>query len=90
MQEKDGGTIPALGTLHALKLPASLRVIESEAFEGLPFQTVIIPSTCTSIGSRAFANCGNLVYVCIPASVTSLAADAFAGCGQVIIERAGE
>ena len=89
-QEKDGGTIPALGTLNALKLPASLRVIESEAFEGLPFQAVVIPSTCTTIGSRAFANCKNLIYVYIPSSVTSVASDVFSGCSQVIVDRATE
>lgn len=86
-QEKAGGVIPALGTQHTLTLPSDLRRIEAEAFEGLAFQTVVIPDTCTAIGSRAFANCRNLVYVYIPASVTDIAADAFDDCPNVIIER---
>ncbi len=90
VQEKDGGVIPALSTLNAPAFPASLTAIEAEAFAGTPFQAVIVPNTVTAIGSRAFADCRNLVYVCIPASVTSIASDAFADCPHVIIDRAGE
>ena len=90
VQEKTVGTIPALGTLSMPAFPASLTAIEDEAFEGTPFQAIIIPDTVTTIGSRAFANCRNLVYVYIPASVTSIAADAFADCPNAIIERASE
>ena len=89
-QEKTGGTIPALGTLTMPTFPASLTTIEDEAFEGTSFQAIVIPDTVTAIGSRAFANCRNLVYVYIPASVTSIAPDAFADCPNVIIERASE
>ena len=90
VQEKTGGTIPALNTLSMPSFPASLMVIEAEAFEGTPFQAIIIPDTVTAIGNRAFANCRNLVYVYIPASVKSIAPDAFADCPNVIIERASE
>ena len=89
IQEKAGGTIPALGTLSTPTFPTNLRIIEDEAFEGTSFQAVIIPDTVTTIGSRAFANCRTLVYVYIPASVTTIAPDAFADCPNVIIERAG-
>lgn len=71
-------------------LPASLTIIESEAFYGAAFEAVIIPEGCTTIGIRAFADCPNLVYVHIPASVTSIAEDAFEGCGQVVIDRVEE
>ena len=74
----------------AIVLPDSLKLIEEEAFMGAAFEAVIIPDGCTSIGSRAFADCLNLVYVRIPASVTSIAEDAFEGCEQVVIERIEE
>lgn len=80
-------TIPAIGSLSVLRLPIALRTVEENAFEGINSQAVIIPDGCTSIGSRAFANCKNMIYVRIPASVTFIADDAFAGCDQVIIDR---
>ena len=83
-------TIPALQTLSVLRLPVNIQVIEEEAFEHGAFEAVIISEGCTVIGSRAFANCTNLVYVRIPASVTSIADDAFAGCIQVVIDRIGK
>ena len=43
----------------------------------------------TTIGSKAFANCRNLIYVRIPSSVTTIASDAFSGCPNVIIDRVG-
>ena len=79
--------IPALNQMKTLKLPSALKQIESEAFSNLTCQAVIIPDGCVSIGSRAFADCKNLIYVRIPASVTSVAEDAFAGCDQIIIDR---
>lgn len=85
-QRADGGTIPALNTLTSPTFPANLTTIEDEAFAGTPFQAIIIPDTVTAIGSRAFANCRNLVYAYIPASVTSIADDVFADCPNVIID----
>ena len=69
-------------------LPADLNTIEAEAFAGAAFEAVVIPEGCKTIGSRAFADCPNLVYVRIPAGVTNIAADAFEGCSQVILDRA--
>ena len=78
--------IPCLNDLDALRLPAMLTDIEAEAFAGLACEAVIIPDGCTTIGSRAFANCGKLIYVRIPASVTSYPNDAFQGCGNILID----
>ena len=72
-------------SLKTLRLPASLTVIEAEAFVGSPAQRVVIPSGCTTISARAFANCSDLVRVEIPASVTNIAWDAFSGCTQLTI-----
>ena len=79
--------LPALNTLNLLKLPASTRTVEDEAFEGGAFQAVIIPNDCARIGSRAFANCENLLYVYIPAGVTEIAEDAFLNNEETVIDR---
>ena len=81
-------TIPALGELRVLRLPANLQEIDEEAFAGLNVQAVIIPDGCDTVGDRAFADCPNLLYIRIPAGVTSIAADAFEGSGQAVIDRA--
>ena len=77
---------PALNTLTTMKLPAMLKRIESEAFMNLAFEAVIIPDGCVEIGSKAFADSPNLIYVWIPESVTSIAEDAFEECPQVYID----
>ncbi len=87
IQHAPGGTIPSLGTLSVLRLPANLMVIEAEAFAGMPCQAVILPDGCTTIGSRAFANCTELLYVLIPDSITSIASDAFDGCDLVVLDK---
>ena len=44
----------------------------------------------SSIGSRAFANSGNLEWICLPSSVTDIAPDAFEGdAGLTIYGDAG-
>ena len=43
-----------------LTLPASLKKIEAEAFEGITAEVIVVPATVTEIGSKAFANCPNL------------------------------
>ena len=87
VQQTTVSDIPALNSLNGLKLPAAARTIEEEAFVGGAFQYVIIPDGCVTIGSKAFADCPNLIYVYIPASVTSIADDAFAGNTQVMIDQ---
>ncbi|MGN1118933.1 MAG: leucine-rich repeat protein, partial [Oscillospiraceae bacterium] len=43
-------------------------------------QTVVIPTTTTSIGESAFDCCESLTYIVIPVSVTTLGKSAFANC----------
>ena len=64
-----------------LRLPARLKVIEREAFMGIPMSTVELPEALTRIESRAFAQTG-LEYTVIPRSVTYIADDAFDGCAD--------
>jgi len=67
-----------------LRLPKGTVTIEKEAFMGTNMEAVVIPDGCTSIKSRAFANCPNLEYVLIPASVTQIASDAFSGSNPLL------
>lgn len=60
-----------------LVLPAGLKTIEDEAFEGIAAETVIIPEGVTTIGKGAFRN-SSVRLVVIPASVTFIGEDAFA------------
>ena len=68
-----------------MTLPASIKVIEEEAFAGITAQQITIPYGASSIGTRAFANNLNLMVIVIPSSVTTIADDAFAGSPQVVI-----
>ncbi|MBE5796384.1 MAG: hypothetical protein E7327_03295 [Clostridiales bacterium] len=79
------GSVDLTG-LKTLKLPAALTVIEDEAFVGIAAEVVVIPASCTSIGSHAFADCPNLKYIVMPkgGSITT-ANDAFEGCNAVIL-----
>ena len=60
-------------------LPASLPVIEEEAFAGIDATTVVIPEGTESIGSRAFADCDALRYIVIPDGLSNIAEDTFDG-----------
>ena len=66
-----------------LVLPASLLVVEEEAFANIGAAAVILPEGCQRIESRAFAD-SSVTSIKIPASVTSIADDAFAGCAVTI------
>ena len=66
-----------------LVLPASLLVVEEEAFANIGAAAVILPEGCQRIESRAFAD-SCVTSIKIPASVSSIADDAFAGCAVTI------
>ncbi len=68
-----------------LTLPEDLTKIEASAFEGGTFTHVVLGKKVTSIGAKAFANCGKLVYVYIPKATVSIAANAFTGCDELVI-----
>lgn len=72
------------------KLPAKLASIEAEAFAGADVQGVEIPDGCTSIGSRAFADCDDLEFVYMPDSVKQISDSAFAGSDKVCLVCASE
>ena len=86
VQTKDNLSIPALETLNVLKLPAFLNTIETEAFEGIAAEVIIVPDGCTTIEPKAFINCKNLLYIRIPAGI-EIPDDAFDGCPNVVIDQ---
>ena len=68
-----------------LHLPSALTTIDDEAFENSGASAVIIPDSCETIGSKAFAGNHGLVYVYIPESVTSIDNTAFLDCPDVTV-----
>lgn len=56
-------------------LPSQVKVIEAEAFEGIPASAVYIPSGVTTIETGAFRD-SKIQSIYIPSSVTSIAVDA--------------
>ena len=67
------------------KLPASLQIIEDEAFEGTSLFSVELPDSVVAIGERAFSNITTLRAVSIPDSVTYIARNTFTGSENVTI-----
>ena len=71
-------------------LPASLNVIESEAFTGGAFTYVYIPETVARIESGAFASCPKLAYAQFAGADTEIDPTAFSGViGLTIIAPTG-
>ncbi len=69
----------------SVTLPESLYAIEAEAFVGAGAEEFILPESVSSIGSRAFADCKNLVMVTFLGGEVEIADDAFMGCDDVLI-----
>ena len=72
---------------NVLRIPPKTKTIESQAFVHCGAETVIIPESCISVGSEAFADCKNLKYVCILSTDTSVAEDTFRGSDQAVLLR---
>ena len=86
IQIKSDLNIPALEDMSVLKLPAFLKTIETEAFEGIAAEAIIIPDGCTTIEPMAFINCRNLLYIRVPAGI-ELPENTFAGCPNVVVDQ---
>lgn len=71
--------------IDTLALPASLSVIEEEAFAGVSAAIIYVPSSCMEIQSRAFADCSSLQRIYISAATESIALDAFDGCTNLTV-----
>ena len=66
-------------------LPAGLKIIEAEAFEGTAIRSVALPARVEVIGDRAFANIPTLRGIHIPEKTRIIARSAFSGSDQVTI-----
>ena len=85
MPEGDVTVTAAFRALPTLTLPAGLTEIGEEAFAGIAAEYVQVTENVVSIGSRAFADCGNLRETAIPAGVQTIADDALSGCTDVTV-----
>lgn len=66
--------------LTSVELPASLKVIGSEAFRGTGLTSITIPSGVESIGEWSFHDCEGLASVSLGEGVRSIGKGAFNGC----------
>lgn len=62
-----------------IRLPAMLRRVETEAFEGLTAEIVVIPAAVECVEDRAFANCPNLYKIIVENPATLVEEGAFEG-----------
>lgn len=70
----------------AFTLPASLQVIEEEAFAGTAIERTELPESVTAVGDGAFSGIPGLASVTVPATDHLTISDsAFSGSGGVII-----
>lgn len=75
-----GGDLPIGKTVEYNNVSYTVTGIVDKAFEGCGITSVQIPSTVTSVGSRAFANCSQLEAVhSFNTNVPTTASDAFDG-----------
>lgn len=68
--------------ITSVSIPNSVTQIESWAFTGCSFSSIIIPSNVTKIGAKSFAVTA-LTSITIPSSVTHMEPGVFAGCSAL-------
>lgn len=66
--------------LASIQLPATLESIGNSAFEASGLKSIVIPETCTSLGTNLFYNCADLASVTLPSTLTALTDKMFFGC----------
>jgi len=67
--------------IKVMIMPASLQIIEEEAFYGnTSIEKIVIQEGVTEICSKAFVNCSSLVSVKLPESLARIENAAFEGC----------
>lgn len=78
----DGNEISGFtGSTTDIVIPSRCTAIKPDAFQYKSnIETVIIPSTVITIGSRAFSGCSSLTTVTLTDGLTGIASDAFENC----------
>ena len=61
-------------------IPNGTEIIGKAAFYGVPFESITLPSSITTIGNSAFSNCENLKSITIPTGVTKIDEYTFLYC----------
>lgn len=70
--------------LESIKIPNSVKKIETGAFASSDLVTITIPESITSIEDEVFSSCENLVSVIIPEGVTNIGREAFHSCYKLV------
>ncbi len=78
-------TVRTIDLSAMLRVPDSLYEIGEEAFANCGVTAVTIPSGCGVVGSKAFADNEQLLYILIPSGVTRIEEDAFDNCPNLTI-----
>lgn len=68
---------------NVLTMPENLTAIDSNAFDGSSFDTLVLNNHIQTISSGAFANCNDLCLAYMPNSVSAIADDAFINCANL-------
>lgn len=66
--------------LTSVVMNNGLKYINASAFDGAGINAINIPSTVTSMGAYAFANCTKALSINIPTSITDIGDYTFANC----------
>ena len=69
--------------LSYVKFPESLQIIKPYAFTVGSLKEVVIPMSCTTLGSHCFSGCNNLKSIMLPDSVTTIGPSAFGDCKKL-------
>ena len=75
--------------IRGFTLPASVEIIEDEAFESTALVKVELPQSVIVIGERAFADISTLREVIIPQTTSYIASTAFEGSNRTTITAPG-
>ena len=70
-------------SLKSITLPPSLKTIGDMAFYDCTITSIDIPAGVTSIGVKAFNNCGALASVSLPDGLQDIGSNAFADCNKL-------
>ena len=69
--------------IRKIKIPDGVALIGENAFKNSTLTSIDIPGSVTSIESKAFNSCANLISIKLPDSVTAMGTAVFEGCSNL-------
>ena len=69
--------------IREIKIPDGVALIGENAFKNSTLTSIDIPGSVTSIESKAFNSCANLISIKLPDSVTTMGTAVFEGCSNL-------